>query len=427
MAVSNTEQILKKEIRGRGIGHEIYPMRILGYIVLCAELWLKMLDDTPTSQGIYRIWIIFFFFYPHIIFRIYHHFYSRNSIERTWLILDLFWIGLVVVMIDFSLMPTMALIVYSTATCIGIGGLRMWAKGILAFGIAQALMWVFWDGFEFTTKPDFWSNLIGFVYMFTGFNAYNFAYYRRSITFKKIRMEIERQKVEIADQKEEIQATLALVEVERHKSDALLLNILPTETAKELKETGQAKPTYYDLVTVLFTDFKGFTHIAEKLSPQQVIEELNICFLAFDEICDRHNLEKIKTIGDSYMCAGGIPTANTTNPVDAVNAAFEMQDWMKGWTQAKIDKGEDVWEIRLGIHSGGVVAGVIGKNKFAYDIWGDTVNTASRLESSGEAGKINISGATYLLVQDKFNCTYRGKVKAKNKGEVDMYFVESQK
>jgi|GEM_PF-2843014 len=426
-SVSTKEPLAQKKVRGKGIGHEIYPMRAVSYLMLCGELWLKMQEESAQKHWVYWIWMGFFFVYPHLIFQIYCYFQSRNSLERMWLIFDLFWIGVVVVMIDFSPMPTMALIVYGTATCIGIGGVLMWLQCIALFGLAELLMWFLWGNFKLTTNPSAWSNAIGFVYMFTGFNAYNFAYYRRSITFKKIRMEIEKQKKEIDEQKEEIQTTLALVETERGKSDKLLLNILPTQIAKELKETGYAQPIHYELVTVLFTDFKGFTQIAERLSPRQVIKELDMCFLAFDDICDRHNLEKIKTIGDSYMCAGGVPAPNTSNPIDAVLAAFEMQAWMEEWRQAKIDKNEDVWEIRLGIHSGGAVAGVIGKNKFAYDIWGDTVNTASRLESSGEAGKINISGTTYDLIKDHFNCTFRGKVKAKNKGDVAMYFVDSKK
>jgi class 3 adenylate cyclase len=223
---------------------------------------------------------------------------------------------------------------------------------------------------------------------------------------------------------EELNTTLELVETERQKSDALLLNILPTETAQELKEKGHATPKYYELITVLFTDFKGFTNIAEKISPAEVIENLNTCFLAFDEICDKYGLEKIKTIGDACMCAGGLPVANTTNPIDVVQAGLEMQQWMQNWIISKQAQGQPVWELRLGIHSGEAVAGVVGKNKFAYDIWGDTVNLASRMESSGEVGKVNISGATYELVKDNFKCVFRGKVQAKNKGETEMYFVE---
>ena len=212
---------------------------------------------------------------------------------------------------------------------------------------------------------------------------------------------------------------------EQEKSEKLLLNILPLETANELKEKGFAIPKHYDLASVLFTDFKGFTNIAEKMTPHEVIEQLNTCFLAFDEICEKYNLEKIKTIGDSYMCAGGIPVANTSNPIDAVKAALEMQQWMLAWKMQKEANDLPAWEIRLGIHSGEVIAGVVGKNKFAYDIWGDTVNLASRMESSGEIGKVNISGTTYELVKHKFQCVYRGAIKAKNKGDVEMYFVES--
>jgi class 3 adenylate cyclase len=214
------------------------------------------------------------------------------------------------------------------------------------------------------------------------------------------------------------------METERQKSDALLLNILPEEIAQELKEKGFAVPKQYELITVLFTDFKGFTHITERIPPEQVIENLNACFLAFDEICDKYNLEKIKTIGDAYMCAGGVPIPNETNPVDVVSAGLEMQAWMKNWAIEKQQKGEETWELRLGIHSGAVIAGVVGKNKFAYDVWGDTVNLASRMESSGEVGKVNISETTYEFIKHRFACTFRGKIEAKNKGEVAMYFVE---
>jgi len=244
---------------------------------------------------------------------------------------------------------------------------------------------------------------------------------------RKINRILSDQRNKIQQQKEAIESQYELIKIEREKSEKLLLNILPEETAAELKEKGYASPRQYDKVTVLFTDFVGFTMVSEKMTPQELVKELDSCFLEFDKIVDKHNLEKIKTIGDSYMCAGGIPLANDTNPFDIISAALEIREFMD---QTRIDreaKGEKYWQLRIGVHTGPVVAGVVGKNKFAYDIWGDTVNTASRMESSGEAGKVNISGSTYEIVRDNFECSYRGKVKAKNKGEIDMYFVESPK
>jgi len=222
-----------------------------------------------------------------------------------------------------------------------------------------------------------------------------------------------------------VRKTKRIIEHEKDRSDKLLLNILPEETADELKNKGSATPKHYDKVSVLFTDFKGFTKIAEKLTPQELVEELNQCFLEFDKIIDKHNLEKIKTIGDAYMCAGGIPVANDTNPIDIVKAGLEIKEYMENLKKEREARGEDYWELRIGIHTGSVIAGVVGKNKFAYDIWGDAVNTASRMESSGIPGLVNISGTTYKLIKDKFECTYRGKIQAKNKGEIDMYIVDN--
>ncbi len=222
-----------------------------------------------------------------------------------------------------------------------------------------------------------------------------------------------------------IRKTHKIIAFEKDRSDKLLLNILPEETAEELKERGSATPRHYDMVSVLFTDFKGFTNIAEKLTPHELVEELNNCFLEFDRIIDKHNLEKIKTIGDAYMCAGGIPAANRTNPIEVVEAALEIKAFMDNLQAARQARGEDFWELRIGIHTGPVIAGVVGKNKFAYDIWGDAVNIASRMESSGIPGIVNISGATYEFVKDHFICTHRGQIEAKNKGAIDMYIVES--
>ncbi len=204
----------------------------------------------------------------------------------------------------------------------------------------------------------------------------------------------------------------------------MLLNILPSEVAEELKQKGSAEAKQFDDVSVMFTDFKDFTRISEKLSPSELVAEIHVCFKAFDIIISNHNIEKIKTIGDSYMCAGGLPVANKTNATDVVSAAMEIQKFMEEHFQLRTNAGKEPFEIRIGVHTGPIIAGIVGVKKFAYDIWGDTVNIASRMESSSEAGKVNISGSTYELVKNKFNCTYRGKIQAKNKGEIDMYFVE---
>ncbi len=217
------------------------------------------------------------------------------------------------------------------------------------------------------------------------------------------------------------------IQRERERADDLLKNILPEQTALELKLHNKVQPVRYESVTVMFTDFKGFTTIAETMSPEALIAVLDDCFRMFDAVIARHGLEKIKTIGDAYMCAGGLPVMNATHPIDTVSAAFEMLEGLRQLMSKKTPEQQAVFEMRIGIHTGPVVAGVVGSHKFAYDIWGDTVNVAARLEQGGTAGKINISETTYELVHDQFQCTYRGKLAAKNKGEIAMYYVEGPK
>ncbi|MEZ4844566.1 MAG: two-component regulator propeller domain-containing protein [Bacteroidia bacterium] len=234
----------------------------------------------------------------------------------------------------------------------------------------------------------------------------------------------------LREEKEKLERTVAKrteeLTSEKKKSDELLLNILPEEVAVELKAKGSAKARHFDEVTVLFTDFKDFTQMSEQMTAGELVEEIHTCFMAFDHIIEKHGLEKIKTIGDSYMCAGGLPVANKTHAVDVVGAGLEILHFILNRKTERTALGKKPFEIRIGIHTGPVVAGIVGIKKFAYDIWGDTVNTASRMENSGETGKVNISGTTYNLVKDKFICTHRGKIQAKNKGELDMYFVEEK-
>jgi class 3 adenylate cyclase len=217
-----------------------------------------------------------------------------------------------------------------------------------------------------------------------------------------------------------------LLDAAKKQSDNLLLNILPFETAEELKLTGTAKAKRFDEVTVMFTDFKGFTMLSERMGAEDLVKLVDFYFSEFDKIIARHNIEKIKIIGDSYMCAGGLPIVNTTNAFDVVSAALEIQEFISVQKDERNARGDIFFEVRIGINSGPVVAGIVGLNKFAYDIWGDTVNIASRMESSGEIGKVNVSGFTYGLIKDHFTCIHRGKVEAKNKGMVDMYFVNKK-
>ncbi len=211
--------------------------------------------------------------------------------------------------------------------------------------------------------------------------------------------------------------------IEKEKTENLLANVLPKNTASEIMEKGKATKIKYNFVTVLFSDIQGFTKIAEEMNPEVLIDELDKFFFYFDSVVEKFGIEKIKTIGDAYMCAGGIPEKNRTNPVEVILAALEMQAYMSKLKETSELEGMKFWDIRIGIHTGTVVAGVVGQKKLSYDIWGDTVNTASRMESSGEAGKINISGTTYEFVKDFFICEHRGKMPVKYKGELDMYFV----
>lgn len=235
---------------------------------------------------------------------------------------------------------------------------------------------------------------------------------------------IEQQKKIIEEEKNKVEEQKRLLQIEKDKSENLLRNIIPESTAEELKNKGRASARAYKTVSVMFTDFVGFTKIAENMKPTELVNRLDVYFRKFDEIIVRNNLEKIKTIGDAYMCAGGVPVRNNTNPIDAVLAALQIQDYMMRLRNEAIANGTEYWDLRLGINTGEVTAGVIGSERLAYDIWGATVNQAQRMEMMGEPGRVTISGATFKLIEPYFECTFRGKVQSKSKGMVDMFTVE---
>ena len=217
------------------------------------------------------------------------------------------------------------------------------------------------------------------------------------------------------------------IEEERKRSDELLRNILPEEVMEELKQTGKTTARNYDLVTVMFVDFKDFTLISSDLTPEDLVSSIDLYFETFDKIVTDHDIEKIKTVGDAYLCAAGLPVPNTKNPVEMVDVAFKFLYEVERLKEKRIAENKTMFDVRIGIHSGPLIAGVVGTKKFAYDIWGDAVNTAARMQQNGEQGKINISGTTYELIKHRFHCTHRGRIEAKNKGLVDMYFVEGRR
>lgn len=246
----------------------------------------------------------------------------------------------------------------------------------------------------------------------------------RTKEIQKQNKKIERQKQKIEEERNNVILQQDLLQKEKDKTEKLLKNVIPASTAEELKKRGKARARAYKTVSVIFTDFVGFTKISDRMPATELVKKLDVYFTKFDEIIVRNNLEKIKTIGDAYMCAGGVPVRNNTNPIDACLAAIQIQAYMNKRKNDAIANGREYWELRLGINTGEVTAGVIGSERLAFDVWGATVNHAQRMEMLGEAGKVTITGQTYELIEPYFECSFKGKAQTKSRGLIDMYVVE---
>jgi len=236
--------------------------------------------------------------------------------------------------------------------------------------------------------------------------------------------EIEQKNIEIEEEKNKVVEQQRLLQIEKDKTEQVLRNVIPASTAEELKKSGKARARAYRTVSVMFTDFVGFTKISDRTNPTELVKKLDVYFTKFDEIIVKNNLEKIKTIGDAYMCAGGVPVRNKTNPIDACIAALQVQHYIQMRKNDAIANGEEYWELRLGINTGEVTAGVIGSERLAYDIWGATVNQAQRMEMLGTPGEVTITGATYQHIEPYFDVVFKGKAQTKSSGVIDMYVVE---
>ncbi|MCQ2975512.1 MAG: response regulator [Bacteroidales bacterium] len=247
---------------------------------------------------------------------------------------------------------------------------------------------------------------------------------KRNEETRKLIQEVQKANLELERQRLEILEKNRMIEEESQKADKLLLNILPQYVVSQLKTYGSSMPRNYKMASVMFTDFQGFTKSCENLTPFQIVDALHFFFSKFDDIINCHFIEKIKTIGDSYMCVGGIPLRNKSNPIDVILAALEIKKFMSTYREKYANLNLPDWNLRIGIHTGALIAGMVGKIKFAYDTWGDSVNVAKRIESADEIGCINISSVTYKYVKDYFVCRYRGSVEIKNHKDIDMYFVD---
>lgn len=394
--------------RLRGIGKYTYVIRLIAahLFVLILVSYHSYFDSFQEFEYIIMGALLL---YPHLSLLVYKYYQSSKQVEFRSLLMDCVLSGLVAYSINLALFPSIIVITISMVSALLVNGMWHFLRGAVAVVIAILLPSLLL-GFEFSTDSPISVDIISGILIFSHFSLAAYTSYNRTILLKEAKVAIRKQKEELA--------------WEKQKSDELLLNILPSETAAELKQYGKANPKSYNNVTVLFADFQEFTNIAERLTPSELVHEIDFCFKEFDRIIEKYSIEKIKTIGDAYLCVSGLPSPNANHALEITKAALEIQEFLDNLKQTRIEEGRLYFEARIGIHTGPVVAGIVGIKKFAYDIWGDTVNIAARMEQNSEVGKINISKQSYEHIRDYFNCVSRGMIEVKNKGQIEMFYVE---
>jgi class 3 adenylate cyclase len=387
-------------IKPHGLGKKYYPMRTVGYLFAVFTMAAQAYDSIQSKY--FYLAMVWLFLVPHFNYVMYRLSNSHLKVELSFLLLDTFWSGIFIMFMNFAPFPSLMIVLMTCSGNLGVKGIKQFVIGLFCIVLGIFVVRII-KPFEFHGESSLVVLIISAFCLASYTLSFVYLAYRSAIYQKKLRKQIEE---------------------EKQRSEDLLLNILPEQTALELKQKGSVDVQKYEMATVMFTDFKDFTKMSEKIAPEKLILHIDKIFKAFDEITAKHKLEKIKTIGDAYMCAGGLPQKNSTHATDVIAASLDILSFIENYKIEQQQQGLPIFEIRIGIHTGPLVAGVVGIKKFSYDIWGDTVNIASRMESSGEVGKVNISSSTYHLIKHVYPCSYRGKLVAKNKGEIDMYFID---
>lgn len=396
-----------ESIGARGIGGFVYPMRIIGTwgCILLAAVFLFRF-------GSYHFYYLFLLLltlaYPHVSHVIYRRTRARN-VEHTTLLIDAFVLGSTVYVTGFSLLPALTLTAIALGNGLGMNGPRHMALSALVAAFGMTVPMAF-NGVNYHPQNVTEINFGCAVFLFVYFNIFAYTAYERTILLQSSRRELKQQKITI--------------EIEKKRSDNLLLSLLPAAVAQEFDAHGIVRPQRYESVSVLAVDFANFSNAMRVLAADELLAELNHCFKAFDAITTRHGLENLRTLGDSYLAAGGLPVSNETHPLDAVRAAVEIRDFMQQFAISRKAHGRPFFEVRVAVNTGPVIAGVVETRKFSYDVWGGTVDDAIRIRRQLDVGQVGISGPTRQRVQGHFSCTLCGTVRSKDAGEVPIYTVD---